>query len=263
MKEKLKNLKYGIIILIVSIVISIPLCQKNFNYYHDDGIQHIARAFLTSEAMKNGESPVVLSSLENDFGYSWDLFYGPLSSFAIAIIGLVFKNIIIGYKLVLFLGLLLSGISMYYFTKKIADDKNVALLSSVLYMNMPYHLTDMYIRGSIGEFLSFVFIPIIFLGLYNLFHQEKKDWLFVIGSVGIIITHNLMAVITGIIAICYVAINLPKLKIKEIREKFIFYAIFIIFISSFFWLPLIESSISARYEVYEPRKNGDSRKCSK
>ena len=113
------------------------------------------------------------------------MFYGPASSFAIAVIGKIFSNIIVGYKIVLFLGILLSGIAMYYFAKKITDDKNVGTLASILYMTMPYHLTDMYIRGSIGEFLSFIFIPVIFLGIYNLLHEEKRDWLLVIGAVRI------------------------------------------------------------------------------
>lgn len=182
MKEKFKSLRYGIIILIVACLVSIPLVWKNFNYYNDDGVQHIARAFLTSEAIKKGQSPIVLSRLENGFGYSWDLFYGPLSSFCVAVLGLAFKNIVVGYKIVLFLGMLLSGITMYLFAKKVTDDKNVGLLASILYMVMPYHLTDMYIRGSLGEFLSFIFIPLVFLGLYNLFHKEKKDWNFTIGA---------------------------------------------------------------------------------
>ena len=254
MKEKIKSLKYGIIILIVAIIVSIPLCWKNFNYYSDDGIQHISRAYLTSQAIKSGESFTILSKLENGFGYSWDLFYGPLSSFSVAIIGNLFNNIIIGYKIVLFLGLLISGISMYYFARKVTDDKNVGLLSCILYMTMPYHLTDMYRRGSLGEFLTFIFIPIVFLGLYNLFHEENKDWLLVIGAVGLIITHNLMTMICALIALIYVAINLPKFKVKKIREKLLFNIVFILCISSFFWVPFLGTSISTRYEVYEPGK---------
>lgn len=254
MKEKLKSVRYGIIILIVAMVISIPLCWKNWDYYHDDGIQHIAKAFLTSEAMKKGESFTVLSRLENGFGYSWDLFYGPLSGFVVAVIGNIFQNIIVGYKLVLFLGLFFSGISMYYFTKKITEDPNVGLLSSILYMVMPYHLTDMYIRGNIAEFLSFVFIPMIFLGLYHLFHEEKKDWLLVIGAVGIVLIHNLMTIVCALMAFVYVAVNLPKLKEKKIREKFFFNLAFILCITSFFWVPFLGTSVSTRYEVYEPGK---------
>ena len=66
------------------------------------------------------------------------------------------------------------------------------------------------------------------------------------------ITHNLMAVICALISLVYVAIHLPKLKIKKIREKFLFHAVFIICISSFFWLPLLGNAMSTNYEVYEP-----------
>ena len=52
MKEKIKKSRYGIIILITTIIICIPLFLKNLNIYHDDGIQHIARGLLTSEAIK-------------------------------------------------------------------------------------------------------------------------------------------------------------------------------------------------------------------
>ena len=206
------------------------------------------------ETINNGQKSAVLPRLENGFGYSWDLFYGPFSSFSIAIIGAIFGNIVIGYKIVLFLGLFLSGIAMYYLAKKITNDKNVGLLASILYMTMPYHLTDMYIRQCIGEFLSFIFIPIVFLGLYNLFHREKSDWLLVIGSVGLIITHNLMTLICAFTAFIYVAMNLPQFKLKRVREKFFFNIVFILCISSFFWIPFLRTSINTKYEVYESGK---------
>ena len=47
MKEKIKKFKYGIVIFAIAILASLPLCWEKFNYYNDDGIQHIARAFLT------------------------------------------------------------------------------------------------------------------------------------------------------------------------------------------------------------------------
>lgn len=67
-----------------------------------------------------------------------------------------------------------------------------------------------------------------------------------------------MTIICALIALIYVAIKLPKLKIKSIREKFIYNIVFILCISSFFWLPLFTNSISTRYEVYEPDKMGTS-----
>lgn len=246
--------KYELLIIIIAIIVSVPLCWKTYNYYYDDGIQHIARGFLTMESMNKNQSFTVLSRLENGFGYSWDLFYGPLSSFLMAILGNIFNNILIGYKLLLSFSLFFSGISMYCLVKKITDDKNVGVLASILYMTMPYHLTDMYIRGSIGEFISFVFIPLVFLGLYNLFNENEKDWLLVLGIVGLIITHNLMTIICILISSVYILINLPKFKQKNIRNKFFSNIFFILCISSFFWIPFLETSIYTKYEVYEPGK---------
>lgn len=183
MKNILKKIKYLIIILIATIVVCIPLFWKNLDVYKDDGIQHIVRGLLTSETIKNGENTTVLTKLSNNFGYSWNLFYGPMSSLVISMINLIVNNIIISYKIILFIGLFLSGITMYFLVKSITDDKNVSVFASILYLTMPYHLTDMYLRNSLGEYLSFIFIPLVFLGLYHLFNEEKNDWILVIGAV--------------------------------------------------------------------------------
>lgn len=67
-----------------------------------------------------------------------------------------------------------------------------------------------------------------------------------------------MTLICALIALVYVAIKLPKLKIKKIREKLFFDIVFILCISSFFWIPFLETSVSTRYEVYEPGKMATS-----
>lgn len=61
-----------------------------------------------------------------------------------------------------------------------------------------------------------------------------------------------MTVICAVIAFVYLAINLPKLKIKNIREKLFINIAFILLISGFFWIPMLQNSMGARYQVYEP-----------
>lgn len=185
MKEWLKENKYILIIFIIAIIISIPLFRKDLDVYFDDGIQHIARAYATYLSIQNGENPEVLTSLANGFGYSWDLFYGPFSTILILIGKLITTTFIGGYKFTLFIGMLLSGITMYIFANKLTKSKPTGVLIAVLYMLMPYHLNDMYIRNALGEFLSYIFIPLVFLGLYNLFRKEKGDLALCIGAVRI------------------------------------------------------------------------------
>ena len=108
MEGKLKNITYILIILIVSLILCIPLLWKDLNVYYDDGIQHIARAYSTALSIKNHENTTVLSNLANEFGYSWDLFYGPFSTILILFSKLFTSTFINAYKLASFFGILLS-----------------------------------------------------------------------------------------------------------------------------------------------------------
>ena len=96
MKEKLlenRKLIDIVIVILVGCILCIPLLNSNVNVYYDDGIQHISRAFGTySSIMENRLFPNVISSFTNDFGYSWNLFYGPLSSYGIILIKLICNN---------------------------------------------------------------------------------------------------------------------------------------------------------------------------
>lgn len=186
MKEKiLKNKKIidYIILIIVGCILCIPLLNSKIDVYSDDGIQHIARAFGTWTSIKqNGVFPNVIGSFTNNFGYSWNLFYGSLSTYVIIFINLIFNNFIISYKLFVFFALVLSGIFMYKFMNAYTENGNAALLSSILYMTFPYHLTDLYTRNALGEYASFMFIPLVFYGLYNLFYTSDKHYYLAIRS---------------------------------------------------------------------------------
>lgn len=116
----LNKLKYVILIIAVAMLVSIPLLSKNLDVYYDDGVQHICRAYSTYLSMKNGENTTVLSNLANGYGYSWNLFYGPLSVVAMLICKLVTTSFVNSYKLVLFLGLLLSRNNNVSFCEKIS-----------------------------------------------------------------------------------------------------------------------------------------------
>ena len=161
MKEKfLENRKLIniIILILVGAILSIPLLDSKLNVYYDDGIQHIARAFGTYASItENGLFPNIISSFTNDFGYSWNLFYGPLSTYGIILIKLICNNYLVAYKLFVYICLILSGITMHKFILGITKNNNAALLAGILYMSFPYHLTDLYTRNATRRICIFYF----------------------------------------------------------------------------------------------------------
>jgi len=186
LKEKiLKNKKIidYLILIIIGFILCIPLMNSSLDVYHDDGIQHISRAFGTLSSIKqNGFFPNVIIEFADNFGYSWNLFYGPLTTYGIIIINFISNNFIIAYKIFAFISLILSGIFMYKFINAYTKNNNVALLASILYMTFPYHLTDLYTRNAIAEYASFMFVPLVFYGLYNLFYTSNKHYYLAIRS---------------------------------------------------------------------------------
>ena len=261
-KEILKNEKYLsiIIILIASIFVCIPLMSKNIDMTYDDGIQHICRLIGTFQSLQDGET-AIMSNLCNGFGYSWNLFYSPLTAY----LPLIFKILGVSFatciKLFMFLVVFLSGYFIYLFTKKLTKNNNIAIVASIFYILAPYRITDMYIRNALAELTSFVFLPLVFLGLYNLFNvlEDKEDYKnkrqiyipLIIGAAGLVLTHTVITMYTAIFALIYVLININKLKDKKLLKILLLSALLVLIITSFFWAPLIELKNSADYEVFK------------
>ena len=153
-----------IVILVASIFVSIPLLSRKLNMLYDDGVQHICRLMGTFQSIQEGQTfPVIMSNFANGFGYSWNLFYSPITAYApliFKILGFSFTNCI---KMFMFLVVFLSGVSMYFFTKKVTKNEMVSTLSAILYIFAPYRFTDMYVRNALAELTSFIFLPIVFL----------------------------------------------------------------------------------------------------
>lgn len=281
-----KHIIYIFLIFVVGSIISIPLLNNKLNVLKDDGIQHIIRINEITECLKNFESTKISNNLCNGFGYSWDIFYGNFTSIIPGIINIFVGSGINTFKLFLYILLILSGISMYISTYKMFNKQELSIIASVIYMCAPYHLNDMYIRYAVAEFASFIFIPLVFSGLYCILNNNNNDsdnknrdrknlinnkegyeqkensntgiCMLILGSSGLIITHLISTTITAIFAFIYLIFNFRKLKDIKILKKILLSILLILMVTSYFWIPLLENSINTKYEVYEPNKMSSS-----
>lgn len=281
-----KHIIYIFLIFVVGSIISIPLLNNKLNVLKDDGIQHIIRINEITECLKNFESTKISNNLCNGFGYSWDIFYGNFTSIIPGIINIFVGSGINTFKLFLYILLILSGISMYISTYKMFNKHELSIIASVIYMCAPYHLNDMYIRYAVAEFASFIFIPLVFSGLYCILNNNNNDsdnknrdrknllnnkegyeqkensntgiCMLILGSSGLIITHLISTTITAFFAIIYLIFNFRKLKDIKILKKILLSILLILMVTSYFWIPLLENSINTKYEVYEPNKMSSS-----
>ena len=259
MKLKNKNTITFIIILIVSLFVAIPSIKMNIQY--DDGIQHVCRLIGTERSIKEGNIfSTIISNLCNNFGYSWNLFYSSLTAY----LPLIFRIFGFSYgdclRLFLLFCSIASGYSMYFFVKKILqkkdidDDKKhyIALLAASFYICAPYRISDMYIRVAIAEVASFIFIPIIWNGIYSIFNYKEitgRKYILCFGIVGLMLSHTLITFYMAIICAIYVICNYKKID-KHIIIKLVKNILLALAITAFYWIPLVESKLSCDYEVF-------------
>lgn len=260
-KEKLKriipNIKSGeyaniAIIFIVSIFVCLPLLNKNCNIYIDDGIQHLCRLIGTEQTLVSKQFlPMIMSNFCNNFGYSWNIFYSPLTAY----IPLIFRIFSFSFetclKLFMFVVTVATGIAMYKFVIKITKNKNIAILASVLYIIAPYRITDMYVRMALAELTSFIFIPMVFSGMYSIINENKKSSLLIIGASGLILTHTVVCMYTAMLCFVYLIVFIRKLNKKSILNLLVS-LLMIVLITSFYWVGLAQHYFSTSYEVFVP-----------
>ena len=244
-----KWLHYGLII-IIGIIISIPLYNVQISKTHD-GELHFLRLLGTVETLEIGQiPPLVNQNYCNGAGYAMNLFYAPLVTYAPLILKLFTDNYFTAMKLYGAICIILSGFTMYHFTYTVTKKRSIALFASIFYILAPYKLANVYRRYAMGEFTALIFVPYVFLGLYNLFEQDgKKHHYIAIGAIAIILSHTVTTLYIAIFSAIYVLINIKKLKQKDVIKKCVINVIFILIITAFFYLPLLEASSKAEYGI--------------
>ena len=110
-----------------------------------------------------------------------------------------------------------------------------SLAGSVLYVYTPYRLVDIYVRGSIGEAVGFIFIPLIFLSVDRLKHQKPFSIIFgAISVAATILSHNVF-VIFAALGLLYGWITLPPAR----RSALIKMTFLAAALTAYFWFPAI------------------------
>jgi hypothetical protein len=233
--------KIFILALIVCLPVILPYFQKGFFPSHD-GEWAVVRLGDMYREVKDFQFPARLSGYLNfEYGY-------PLFNFAYPApyyFGLVFVFLKTGFvnsvKIMFALSAVLSFFSMFLLSESLWKNKWAGFISGILYIYVPYRIIDLFIRGSIGESLSFVLFPLILLGILSIYENKNLAISIFLTGVfyGLLITmHNIMAVLFSII-ILFIAIS------ALIKRKFNFLVnvglsmIYALGLSAFFWIPAI------------------------
>lgn len=249
----------GLIIVLMGSFFSIrPLLVSGFFPVHDD--TQVVRVHQMAKAIKDGSFPVRwVKDLGYGYGYPIFNFYAPFAYYIGAFITLAGVDVLVSTKIMMGVGFIFAGLSMYYLAREFFGIK-AAIVSALLYVYAPYHAVNLYVRGAVSEYWAYGFLPLLFLTLYKILSllinvnnnsknslNSKKNYLFwsilnALSFAGIILSHNLSVLMLvpylGSCLVICIGILISKKKILEIG--FVLYPLILgILLSSFYCLPAI------------------------
>lgn len=215
-------------------------------YLNSDSVFHLNRLIVLIDALKEGNFPIYLDyNSINGYGYFTKAFYPDLTLFPYAILGL-FLDIASLYKFIIFSTTILCGTTMYIAVKRIFNSSFCAIISSLLYSFSTYKIYQSFYFSTIQEIITFIFIPIVVWGLYEIISGNYKKWyILTIGFALIIFTHMITTVLVFLFLLLFSIIYYKKFTSEPIRFKYLsISAICCLLLSSYFIFPMIEQMLS-------------------
>ncbi|MCL5113775.1 MAG: 6-pyruvoyl-tetrahydropterin synthase-related protein [Patescibacteria group bacterium] len=240
-----KNLRLLLIGIFVSFVLSLPAI---FPFFHKgyfpthDGEWAVVRLSDMFRTLRDGQIPARFSGALN-FGYGYPLFnfVYPFPYYLGVIVHSLRINFVDAIKFLFVVSVPISSFFMFLLGSKLWKNTISGIIASVIYVYFPYRMVDLYVRGSIGESLSFALFPIILYFGFLLIEKKHAVYFCILSlSIALIIgTHNIMTVL---FLPLFIFLMTAKAVIDKRNENIqeIIASIFLGFgLASFFWIPAI------------------------
>lgn len=240
----------GIIVLaLVALFINLPLFLSDGLMATYDIFFHAIWAEQFQNALADGV--VYPRWVDTPFGYGSPtfIFYAPLSFYVISAIDFFVRSHIFSIKIAIYLSFFLSGLSMYFFAKKLYGG-DAALASAIVYELLPYHISELFMRGSVPALFAFIWFPLILLFMREICLEKKNSSIILMGFAyaGLILTHLASAFMFTLVMMFYgLYLSVIKNRAGTVR---IFPGILIgIGLSSAYLLPVIFERVFVHIDV--------------
>lgn len=240
-----------LLMMIVSVICMMP-CMGRDIPQGDDMTFHILRVESVYQAFKTGQGwPVyIYSRILEGYGYGTGIFYPDILLLPAVLFRWMGASPELAMKLYIFVILFLTCCTSYIAGKNIGKSRYIGIVTMILYTMGHYHLEDIYRRSAIGEVLAMMFIPLVFLSLYDFTEeQHRKKGLMCFTFSALLLSHTISFVLCAMAAFVWVLIRIKKVWNKELILGLAAEALACIAITCFYWLPVLEQFLSGTFYV--------------
>ena len=238
MLKKMK--KYNLFFWIVFFLCTLPSLVGIFHpgfFVSDDGHWMTIRLSAFYEALASGQFPVrFLPRLNQGLGYPVADFLYPLFLYIGSLLHVLKFSFVFTTKLLFAGSLVFSGVGMILFLRK-KFSSLASFIGGIFYIYLPYHLYDVYARGSLGEVVALAIVPFILWAIEN-----RSVGLSALFFALLILSHNTLALFFFPIIVFYALIR--KMPVRRV----VLFVLLGLGGAAFFWIPALYDK---QYTVFD------------
>ena len=151
---------YFVLLLLFSLFAIAPLFQPGYFWGAHDARHSVYFLFEFDRSIQDGVwYPRWSPDFAFGYGYPFFNIYGPLAFYLGEIFHLLGLGFVSAVKAVFACSLLFSGLTMFLFVRRFMGSR-AGLLAGLVYIYIPYHIVDVYVRASLAESLALAFLPL-------------------------------------------------------------------------------------------------------
>ncbi len=242
-----KNIVWGILVLALLPFVTL-IFTRGFGY--TDGGWMVVRQMSFHETLRSGQFPVrFLENINHGYGYPVLNFLYPLPFYLGEALHLMGADFVTTIKLLFALSFFGGAVGMLLFVRRHFGDW-AGVFAAIIYSLFPYHLFDIFTRGSLGEVVAFFFLPLVFFFADGVCYGGKRSLPIVLlgfGLAGLITSHNTLTLLFLPVILGYFFI---LIYFTRAVAGLMLAGILGLLLSAFFWLPaLLELSLTRASSV--------------
>ena len=247
--------------IVIAAVTCFPFLSGEVYGYNKDVTYHLFRIEGLVDCIKSGEFPArIYRNFFGGYGYGSPMFYPDILLLPAALLRLIGVGISKTYKLYVLLLTIAASCTTYYSSKVIIKDFKLSVVSTYMIMLSQFYLANIMCRAGLSEYLGYVFLPLVFAGVYDFFENDaKRIYLLGLGFGGMILSHTLLAFLGGLIVFVLFIIgiirDITRHSLQKRGRAFIklcITAVVTILITGFYLFPMIEQLLSVDMGVNTP-----------
>ena len=151
--------------------------------------------------------PRWIADINDGYGNAWTNFYPPASYYLTSVLHAAAGDWVLTVGVLCVIAMAGSGLA-FYILSRLFYGKAASVIAASLYVLLPYHVLDLYMRGALAELLGFVFLPLL---IYFAFRLGNGGRLIHYGALGLtyglyVMTHLPVAYLMSYVLLVYAAI---------------------------------------------------------